>query len=435
MRCRSRAILSRTSHSAVHGLRSLDVVVSRALWLQRVIAIVICVVAANTAVAHPFHTSIAEVEWNSAAARFEVAMRVNSLELERALAAVHGVPVNLDNAEHAEPLVRNYVSERFSIRTADHDNRVTWVGMEIEKLDVWVYFEMSVGSDGRPSRPPRNDVAIRPAETVASTPKHRRTNCPSSVVIRNSVLTELNPLQVNFVNVTVANVTTSAHLTNETPAASLRLTDTATEQDFPAPANMERRIHITFDQPNAIDAWEPTDSAAWAVQTMDEDTYYALTKKHSDYSPEFRSPFNRSLLKDVTVQSFVLDVKMRSTIADYNHRDLCVFFGYQDDAHLYYVHLGKKTDDHANQIFIVNGAPRTKISLKTTDGIPWDDDWHKVRVSRDARSGRIEVFFDDMSTPVMTASDRTFTTGRVGIGSFDDTGHFDEFSVWVPQAD
>ena len=52
---------------------------------------------------------------------------------------------------------------------------------------------------------------------------------------------------------------------------------------------------------------------------------------------------------------------------------MCVFFGYQDDSHLYYVHLGKKTDDHANQVFIVNEAPRTKISTKTTDGIPWLD--------------------------------------------------------------
>ena len=83
---------------------------------------------------------------------------------------------------------------------------------------------------------------------------------------------------------------------------------------------------------------------------------------------------------------------------------MCLFFGYQDPAHFYYVHLGKKTDDHANQIFIVNGADRKKISTKTTDGTNWNDDWHSVKIVRKVADGSIEVYFDDMKTPVMTAT-------------------------------
>jgi hypothetical protein len=41
-------------------------------------------------------------------------------------------------------------------------------------------------------------------------------------------------------------------------------------------------------------------------------------------------------------------------------------------------------------------------------------------VRREVESGTIEVFFDDMSKPVMTASDATFEQGRIGVGSFDD---------------
>ena len=93
-------------------------------------------------------------------------------------------------------------------------------------------------------------------------------------------------------------------------------------------------------------------------------------------------------------------------------------------AHFYYVHLGKKTDDHANQIFIVNDAPRIKISTETTDGTPWDDDWHTLRVIRDAETGLIEIFYDDMDTPVMRAMDKTFTGGQIGVGSFDDRVQF-----------
>src|SRR3984893_14430006 len=107
---------------------------------------------------------------------------------------------------------------------------------------------------------------------------------------------------------------------------------------------------------------------------------------------------------------------------------MCLFFGYQDPAHFYYVHIAKKADDHANQIFIVNGAERKKISTKSTAGTPWDDKWHDVKIVRKGR-GAIEIFFDDMKPPIMTAEDKTFTWGQVGLGSFDDSGNWAEVRV------
>lgn len=102
---------------------------------------------------------------------------------------------------------------------------------------------------------------------------------------------------------------------------------------------------------------------------------------------------------------------------------------------MYYVHFGQKTDDHANQIFIVNDAPRTKISAKTTTGTPWDNSWHHARIKRTVETGQIEVYFDDMQTPVMTAVDKTFSWGQVGVGSFDDTGNFDNLFLFGTKVD
>ena len=68
----------------------------------------------------------------------------------------------------------------------------------------------------------------------------------------------------------------------------------------------------------------------------------------------------------------------------------------------------------------------TKISTKTTAGTDWDDEWHHARIVREVMSGTIEIYFDDMKTPAMTATDKTFAWGQVGIGSFDDTGRFDD---------
>ena len=178
-----------------------------------------------------------------------------------------------------------------------------------------------------------------------------------------------------------------------------------------------------FESGNA-DRWLPSEPKAWRVSKVDGNSVYDQFQ-HLETKTPVRSPFNRSLIKDVKVGSFVLDVKLQSTKADYGHRDLCLFFGFQDPAHLYYVHLGKQADAHANQIFIVNNEPRKKISLTSTPGTNWTDNWHRARVVRDVESGSIEVFFDDMQKPAMTANDKTFGAGQVGVGSFDDTGRFD----------
>ena len=126
----------------------------------------------------------------------------------------------------------------------------------------------------------------------------------------------------------------------------------------------------------------------------------------------------------------MLDVKARSTAADTPYRDLCFVLGYQDPSHFYYVHLAKQADDHHNSIFLVDGKPRASIVETRNQGVPWDDGWHHVRIVRRVKDGLIEVFFDDMARPVMTAHDKTFTHGRIGLGSFDDTGQFDDFQVW-----
>jgi len=175
--------------------------------------------------------------------------------------------------------------------------------------------------------------------------------------------------------------------------------------------------------------WEPTDPAAWKVIELDKQGKVFCQFQQSKYKPPHRSPLNFALVKDLVVGDFVLDAKCQSTIKDYGHRDLCLFFGHQDPAHFYYVHLGKKTDDHANQIFIVNGADRKKISTKTTDGTNWTDGWHHVKIVRKTADGAIEIYFDDLKTPVMTATDKTFLWGCLGVGCFDDTGNWDDVKV------
>ncbi|MEX2187069.1 MAG: hypothetical protein WD875_09760 [Pirellulales bacterium] len=186
------------------------------------------------------------------------------------------------------------------------------------------------------------------------------------------------------------------------------------------------KVSYRDDFEKGADNWEPMDKSIWTLRQNDQGYVFSQHKKTSKYKPPVRSPVNIALLKGNDVGDFTLTAKVLSTHEDYGHRDAVLVFGYQDASHFYYVHLGKQTDDHANQIFIVNGEPRTKISTKTSKGTPWDEKWHNVKIVRRAADGAIEVYFDDMKTPVMTASDKTFAHGRIGIGTFDDTSDWDD---------
>ncbi|MCA8992028.1 MAG: hypothetical protein KDA88_08615 [Planctomycetaceae bacterium] len=174
--------------------------------------------------------------------------------------------------------------------------------------------------------------------------------------------------------------------------------------------------------------WTASDPNAWRMAGEKENQQLDQFQQSKVKTP-VRSPFNRALANDVVVGSFQLDVDFKSTARDYPHRSLCLFFGFQDPAHLYYVHFGQRTDDHANQVFIVNNEPRTKISTETTPGTPWDNEWHHARIVRNVESGEIAVYFDDMEKPIMKAVDKTFTWGQIGVGSFDDTGLFDNVQL------
>jgi hypothetical protein len=200
----------------------------------------------------------------------------------------------------------------------------------------------------------------------------------------------------------------------------------ASQDSFPA----GKSVTPFPDSPKQADQLRVSDPAEWKFgKDAKGESYLELAydrKKHkSAYVPKYRSPVHIALLATRPFESFTMDVEMMSTTEPYGHQSLCLFFGFQSPEKYYYVHLGRVADMNANNVFIVNGAPRKNFAKETSKGVDWKQDtWQRIRLTRDVKSGKIEVFFEDFTNPIMVAEDKTFASGYVGVGSFDDTGKF-----------
>jgi hypothetical protein len=179
------------------------------------------------------------------------------------------------------------------------------------------------------------------------------------------------------------------------------------------------------------DGWRPNDPSHWRVVELDGSKVYALTA--AGEQGKFRAPTSWSVAHDYDVTSFEFTGRLKSDADPANvWRDLCVFFHYQDPTHFYYVHFAATSDGAHNIIGLVNGADRVKINVEPPGKSVFrltDKKWHAFKVTWDAGTGRAAAYLDDLDWPILTAVDRTLGHGLVGVGSFDDTGFFDDLEL------
>ena len=175
----------------------------------------------------------------------------------------------------------------------------------------------------------------------------------------------------------------------------------------------------------APDVWEFDGSGSW---TMRGDVL-VLEKAGVPAGP-IRRPGALAIRRGQPVEDVEFQVDVRSTApADLAVRDVLLIVGYQSPSRFYYIHLAAKTDAVHNGIFLVNDADRRRIDDGKGVARLTDQAWHRVRVVRRATTGAIEVFFGDDPKPLLKASDRTLSQGRVGVGSFDETAEFRRFEI------
>jgi len=205
---------------------------------------------------------------------------------------------------------------------------------------------------------------------------------------------------------------------------------TACAPSRPGPPGPPPLAFCDFETGSAKD-WQPNDPARWRVVDDGGSKVYELTAP--GVPGRVRAPTSWSVWSGHDVLSFELTGRLRCH-ADpaLKVRDICVFFHFQDPTHFYYVHFAASSDDVHNIIGLVNGADRVKINAEpagTSVARLTDREWHAFKVDYYAETGEVRAYLDDMTRPILTARDRTLGYGLVGVGSFDDTGAFDDLRL------
>jgi len=198
-----------------------------------------------------------------------------------------------------------------------------------------------------------------------------------------------------------------------------------------SPEKLPLLISEDFEDGRA-ERWAPNFPDHWQVGKEEGSFAYQLIVPGEQGT--LRSPTSWSLLKDFDVSSFVFTGRIKcKTDPSNKYRDMCVFFHFQDPKHFYYVHFAASSDEVHNIIAIVNGKDRVKIDCeppgRSTSRLV-DLQFHDFKVTYDDETGEIKAFLDDMSAPILTATDKTLSHGFMGLGSFDDTGSFDDIKLW-----
>ena len=131
----------------------------RLRWLTNLSGLWLLVGLNAHALAHPFHISTAEMEFNRTTQRFEVSLKVHAIDIEQALTRLAQRKVNLDKDSQAERLLTEYLTQHFYFEpigitprqpTASADappekrSTIHYVGRELETTWLWIYFEVEL---------------------------------------------------------------------------------------------------------------------------------------------------------------------------------------------------------------------------------------------------------------------------------------------------
>ncbi|MBV8551719.1 MAG: hypothetical protein JOY54_10490 [Acidobacteriaceae bacterium] len=173
--------------------------------------------------------------------------------------------------------------------------------------------------------------------------------------------------------------------------------------------------------------WTVPVSSDWKVDQEDgAQTLHLIAARGPLPGP--RRPIQFALAETPGLQAVSIDAEVRPL-----GHSLIFVFAHRDPAHFDYAHLSTdaaKSEPVHNGIFHVYGGERVRISPE--DGpaaFSAGSRWYHVRLDFDGASGTVDVTVDQRSVPALHAVDLSLRSGRIGIGSFDETAEFRNIKI------
>lgn len=179
-------------------------------------------------------------------------------------------------------------------------------------------------------------------------------------------------------------------------------------------------LSTKFDKPDNINEWEIDGTGLWKISNNTLILY-----KAGNPSGIIRRPAALAIMKSRKFENVTIEVDVRTT-ADTKilQRDVVIILGYNSPSRFYYIHLSAISDDVHNGIFLVDNANRRRIDTGNRKPLIKDQEWHHIKVERNVENGKIKVFVDNSFNSALQTTDKTILSGRIGLGSFDDTAEF-----------
>jgi hypothetical protein len=108
--------------------------------------------AAGFAHAHPYHDSLAEMDYREECACFEIAIRLDPLDIEATLQRQLGEPLPLEAARMQAALQR-YIAQKFELLVDGKPASLAFIGSEADVRGAWVFLKsgsLNTPSSGAP---------------------------------------------------------------------------------------------------------------------------------------------------------------------------------------------------------------------------------------------------------------------------------------------
>ena len=178
---------------------------------------------------------------------------------------------------------------------------------------------------------------------------------------------------------------------------------------------------MNFDNGNFPFGWIPLTELRWSV--VADNGNNALFLNTTEYNPLIGNRLGEHIISPDSYSDFTLTVEAKTNESASNgNADYALVFGFEDGKNYYYM-LFNRTMSNA-QLFLVDEGVRQELAT-VTQSLLIDEEYHDVEVRRIGDT--IEVKFDN--TVVLQTVDSTFLTGKIGLGSYNDSAYFDNIRI------